>query len=86
MLQIKTIRDKDPAAFDEAVNTALADGWTLARRLTGADFIAEMEKEIITEAERCCENCKHCDLDGNCEPCRDCNDGVKYPTKWEAAE
>ena len=81
MLQIKTIKRKGPDTFDEAVNEALADGWTLSRRLTGPeDFVAELEKEVITEAEKCCENCKHFTRSGDLEPCVSCPDGEK----WEA--
>ena len=86
MLQIKTIRAVYTDDFDLQVNGALQDGWTLVRRLSGHDFIAELEKEVITEEERCCENCKHYDNEPNEAPCCDCNDGKKYPTKWEAAE
>lgn len=87
MLQIKTIHDTDPAAFDEAVNTALMEGWTLTRRLTGPEgnapgFVAELEQEIITEAERCCENCRHYDSLPHTEPCRSCGENAD---KWEAA-
>lgn len=73
MLQIKTIYARDPDVFDENVNTALAEGWTLSRRTFDAQgFLAELEKAVITEAERDCENCKYCDLDPNAEPCRVC--------------
>ena len=82
MLQIKTIRNTDPAAFDEAVNAALADGWTLTRRLTGPgpDFVAEMEREVVTEKERTCENCKYWEQQPESPPCRDCSDDCD---KWE---
>lgn len=80
MLQIKTIRNADPSAFDEAVNAALADGWTLTRRLAGTAFIAELEREEITEGERICENCAHFDLGNDQEPCRSCDE---YASKWE---
>ena len=84
MLQIKTIKEKDPYVFDSYVNEALRDGWTLARRLTGPnDFVAELEKEIVTEAERCCENCRYFSLHCDLEPCVSCSDDCD---KWEAAE
>lgn len=35
MLQIKTIIDNSASKFDKEVNKALADGWTLTRRLAG---------------------------------------------------
>lgn len=84
MLQIKTIHNTDPAAFDEAVNTALAEGWTLTRRLTGPGpgFVAELEKEIITEGERCCENCAHYEKGVGVEPCLSCSEDAD---KWEPA-
>lgn len=83
MLQIKTIKRQDPELFDMAVNEALAEGWTLSRRLTGPDVcIAELEREIITEGEKTCENCKHSLLTGELEPCASCPNGEK----WEAAE
>ena len=84
MLQIKTIKETDPDRFDKRVNEALADGWTLSRRLAGStDFVAELEKEIITEDERSCENCKFGDQSGNLSPCCDCDE---YASKWEAEE
>ena len=84
MLQIKTIRHPDPDYFDTQVNEALADGWTLTRRLTGPDhFVAELEREIITDAEKCCENCKHCLISPEKEPCLSCSE---TGSEWEAAE
>ena len=85
MLQIKTVHNTDPAAFDEAVNTALAEGWILTRRLTGPgpDFVAELEREIITEAERCCENCAHYGKLPHAEPCCNCSENAD---KWEAPD
>lgn len=91
MLQIKTVIDNSASKFDEEVNAALADGWTLTRRLAGQDaFVAELEKEIITEAEKetiteaekCCGNCRHLTRSGDLEPCVSCPNGEK----WEAAE
>lgn len=84
MLQIKTIKHQNPERFDYKVNVALADGWTLTRRLTGpTDFVAELEKEVITEDEKTCENCKHYDTLANNEPCISCTDDAD---KWEAME
>jgi hypothetical protein len=86
MKQIKTIFvNLDPYAFDNRVNEALADGWELVgRKLIGDSFfLAELEKDIITEAERCCENCKHYDCSATSEPCSSCNED---DDKWEAAE
>lgn len=84
MLQIKTIHNTDPGAFDFSVNCALEDGWTLTRRLTGPgpDFVAELEREIITEAERDCENCKHHEKPLSCEPCCSCGETAD---RWEPA-
>lgn len=84
MLQIKTIKKADPVYFDEAVNNALAAGWTLTRRcLVPEGFIAEMEKVIITETEKCCENCKHRDTHPDREPCFSCSETC---SEWEAQE
>ena len=80
MLQIKTIRNTDPAAFDEAVNTALREGWRLTRRLTGPDLVAEMEMELITEEEQICENCRHYEKGPDEEPCCECTDNC---SAWE---
>ena len=84
MLQIKTIRETDPDDFDIEVNAALRDGWTLCRRcLVPEGFVAEMEKEIITEEERCCENCKHAHVSPEKEPCNSCSE---TGSEWEAQE
>ena len=91
MKQIKTIHHRidESVQFDSEINTALVDGW----RLTKREFVpgycmlyAELEREIITEAERCCENCAHFDNHPDDEPCCGCEDGELAPTKWEAAE
>lgn len=88
MLQIKTIYTRDPDVFDEKVNTALAEGWALSRRTFDPQgFLAEMEREEITEVERCCENCLYWESQPESEPCRSCEDGTNgYPTKWEPVE
>ena len=88
MLQIKTIYTRDPDVFDEKVNAALTEGWVLHRRTFDPQgFLAELERVVITEAERVCENCKHYDLDPNAVPCRVCEDGTdNCPTKWEPME
>lgn len=97
MLQIKTIHDQllNAYTFDQEVNTAIAEGWTLTKRevllpnarpvdVDGCVVLyAELEKEVITEAERCCENCRYCDCDSRLEPCINCNDNAD---KWEAAD
>lgn len=95
MLQIKTIKNRldNVDNFDKVVNEALKDGWKLTRRevlqpaaqaieYTYIMLYAELEKEIITEAERCCENCKHFPIPEQREPCVSCPNGEK----WEAAE
>lgn len=98
MLQIKTIRNRldNAESFDKAVNAALAEGWVLIKReviipraqsenmQTHTMLYAELERVVITEAERCCENCAHGDADPNSEPCRSCNDGTLEG--WEPAE
>lgn len=65
MLQIKTIRDRlnNPIRFDNEVNTALRDGWTLKKRTvlrpisqhestyTYMMLYAELEMEVADDAE-----------------------------------
>ena len=83
MKQIKTIEEEKANRFDEAVNQALSEGWELVRRYRqDGEYIAELEKEEIAEDERCCANCKHCDLEDWQKPCRDCMDA----SGWEEAE
>lgn len=89
MLQIKTIVSGTIPEFDKEVNEAIADSWHLVKRdclLIGREhapmLYAELEKEVITEAEKNCENCKHCELPGSMEPCASCPNGEK----WEATE
>ena len=97
MKQIKTIKNRldNAASFDKEVNAALAEGWQLTRRdvlqpkaqsenmQTYTMLYAELEQEVITEAERCCENCKHYHKEPEDEPCIHCN---KDADKWEAEE
>jgi hypothetical protein len=98
MKQIKTIKYHLDYAegFDKAVNEALCEGWSLTSRKvllppsqpnSGIYFnfmlYAELEKEIITDAERCCENCKHFDLPSDAEPCIKCSDNASH---WEPCE
>lgn len=86
MLQIKTIYYHISEEFDKEVNAALAEGWKLTRRtFDNNGFLAEMEREVITEAERCCDNCAHNDKDPNREPCRSCVDGEIASSNWEPA-
>ena len=63
MLQIKTIRDRldNPTYFDDEVNAALRDGWTLKKRtvlrpISQAESVyahtmlyAELEKEVADD-------------------------------------
>ena len=97
MLQIKTIRNRldNAKSFDKEVNTALAIGWTLTRRevlqpmaqsentTTHIMLYAELERVIITEDERCCDNCKYGLQDGG-EPCDSCDEETW--DKWEEAK
>lgn len=91
MLQIKTIHvlitlsPKPPTEqFDQRVNEALAEGWRLTKRICyETAFIAELEKEVITDEEKCCDNCKHGLNSPEKEPCRSCSDDAD---KWEPAE
>lgn len=83
MKQIKTVINPGASQFDEAVNAALAEGWVLIKRYlshTDHAFVAELEREVITEAERCCENCLHCDKDPSAEPCFSCSETA---SEWE---
>lgn len=90
MKQIKTVKGVlDYAAdFDREVNEALAEGWELKQRAcipsyTSSSFTAlyaELEREVITEAERCCENCRYYDANPEAEPCASCSDDCD---KWE---
>lgn len=92
MIQIKTIAQdlSRSEKFDKEVNEAIADGWTLAKRERVStpsgceDYLyAELVKEIITEAERNCDNCRHFDNDADAEPCASCSSTA---SNWEAAE
>ena len=63
MLQIKTIRNRldNPTLFDDEVNTALCDGWTLKKRTvlrpigqsesaySHTMLYAELEKEVADD-------------------------------------
>lgn len=63
MLQIKTIRNRldNPTLFDDEVNTALRDGWTLKKRTvlrpigqsesvySHTMLYAELEKEVADD-------------------------------------
>lgn len=89
MKQIKTVISHKAAEFDKQVNSALLEGWVLLKRrlVCGPDsgyYYAELEKEIITETERCCENCKHYEDPVDIDPCLNCHDGVLEG--WEAVE
>lgn len=86
MKQIKTIHHRidDSARFDKEINDALAEGWQLTRREFVPGYVilyAELEREVITEVEKCCENCAHFDKDFTQEPCCNCSDDAD---KWEA--
>lgn len=88
MIQIKTIHHRidESVKFDDEINAALAEGWRLTKRefVTGYCVLyAELERELITEAERDCGNCKHCDNDADAEPCASCSSTA---SNWEAAE
>lgn len=82
MKQIKTIENSLASSFDFEVNQALSEGWNLVRRyINGEYFIAELEQEIITEEERCCDNCRYNHTRGDREPCASCNENAD---KWES--
>lgn len=53
MKQIKTIYQNSANAFDDRVNEALRDGWTLVRRTFDSQgFLAELEREEEDDDER----------------------------------
>ena len=92
MKQIKTILRMNSEDFDQEVNEVLAEGWELVKRetlLIGQEravlHCAELEKTLITEDEKTCENCKHYRKSTDQEPCASCDPeaGVCY---WEAEE
>lgn len=97
MKQIKTIRRRldDNTEFDEAVNDALKEGWQLTKRevlqpraqgpITYSNIMlyAELEREAVTEEERCCENCRHFDKQSIDEPCINCSNDCSL---WENAD
>ena len=80
MLQIKTILKYDPNAFDEAVNAALAEGWTLTRRTF--DFPYFMAMLELPQEERGCWNCTHQSVPTTQPPCRRCSGN----SEWEPAK
>lgn len=87
MLQIKTIHRRldHSEEFDAEVNAALAEGWTLTKRahiFPHYALYAELEREVITEVERCCENCAYYNSSVASEPCISCNDDC---SNWGAA-
>lgn len=94
MKQIKTIikRTDDWGLFDEEVNKAIAEGWTLVKRdvlhpYEGHTYVftralyAELEREVVEkkQTERICETCAHFDELSHRPPCCECMD----EDKWE---
>lgn len=83
MKKIKTIQERKPEDFDDAVNAALNDGWKLkwskvTSDLIGALYLARMEK-----CEKSCEDCRFLGKLLIEEPCIDC--GADF-SKWEPEE
>lgn len=91
MKQIKTVTVRIDAAeqFDKEVNEALTEGWMLIKRDVLPPFdgtqhfvhrmlYAELEKDSITEAEKCCANCEHSERDGHESPCCYCEDASEW--------
>ena len=85
--------DRDTENFDKEVNETIAEGWTLVERKVlmpqvqptignpaHAMLYAELEKNTITEAKRCCGNCAHFRVMAYQEPCLSCNSDAD---KWE---
>lgn len=85
MLQIKTIADKLTDRFDDRVNKALEEGWALTRRYYTPNeyFAAELERVVVTDAERTCENCIYSNNRSDVEPCCNCSPDAD---KWEPME
>lgn len=98
MKQIKTIYNRSANAFDEEVNQALKDGWTLTRRTFDSEgFLAELEKEVKPEKvspvemeedeERGCWNCRYSHRKVNVTPCCDCTNAFAHGlNRWEAED
>jgi len=90
MKQIKTVigEVKFSELFDKEVNDALLEGWKITRRdlfvshVNGKSTLlyAELEKDILTDVDACCENCKYHDLSNVEEPCSSCSEDAD---KWE---
>jgi hypothetical protein len=104
MKQIKTVyKDINPRLsptqevqeFDDEVNAALNEGWTLVKRGVldphvgesydyHRTFYAELERKEQEETEEDCLLCKHFDKADGEEPCSVCCHGVpSYSSKWE---
>ncbi len=99
MKQIKTIQSRMDTLehveeFDKEVNKALTEGWTLTKRevlkpyegetmLCFRMLYAELEKEIITEDERSCGNCKYSHARADEMPCIECDPDGTGVDKWE---
>ena len=81
MKKIKTIANKTSISFDNEVNQAIANGWTLVRRYYTTDgyFVAEMERVVMLS----CEICKHFAKGYTEEPCLYCANGAGKDDKWE---
>lgn len=90
MKQIKTVvgEVKFSELFDKEVNDALLEGWKITRRdlfvahVNGKSTLlyAELEKDMLTDVDACCENCKYYDLSNDEEPCGSCSEDAD---KWE---
>lgn len=82
--QIKTVMSTSPYNFDQQVNADLQDGWELVKHMTiptGGELChyALLERYEMEEADKCCDNCKHCDKPVHMDPCCDCDDA----SHWE---
>ena len=78
MKQIKTIYHKNSDDFDVEVNNELRDGWSLTWRAVQVQngaiyFFAGLERDILPDGERDCDNCRHLEKLGD-EPCIFCKD------------
>ena len=84
--------------FDEAVNKALEEGWTLVRRdvipmqvYRESILYAELEKSDdpieVPSSEECeidyCDKCRYVSVSCSSYPCSICDCGCNPPTHWE---
>lgn len=84
--QIKTVVQHDVSTFDAHVNEHLSsgEGWRLIEYklvLTNGNgyHYAHLEREVMEEQDKECDNCRHCDTHAGAPPCCYCDDA----SQWE---